>query len=401
MIQVTPFHERLSQLNKTGLYVHWSGYLSALRYHTTAKQEYFAIRNSAGYFDGSPLFKHTVKGPDAERLLAGVMARDIRACAPGRAQYTVWCDHDGYLLEDGVVFRYAEDDFLLTCARPNVGYLRDLARGYDVEIEDVSADYGILAVQGPYSRTILSKLSDDVAGLRFFQLTKTKIAGAEVTVSRTGYTGDLGYEITVPAEHAVAVLDAVIEAGTPYQMAPFGEEALLMTRLEAGLVLIGVEFNSARYAFNDHERFTPHELGLGWLLRGIDDDTRPFIGREALRRERDTGSSRWASVGIVLDYADYDRLFRSEGLIPPKDEHPLPWESMMYDDDGNKVGYATALMYSPLLQRHIAMARVRPSHAALGTRVHVETTINHEYRTVAAEVTRLPHFNPARKTANI
>ena len=314
MVKLSPFHQRLSELNRTGLYGHWSGYLSALRYDTSAKHEYFGVRNSAGLFDSSPLYKHRIAGPDAERFLGGVMARDVRKCAPGKAQYTVWCDEEGYLLEDGVLFRHSPTEFLLTCAEPNVGYLADLTAGFDVTVDDVSEAYGVLALQGPRSREILSRLTPDVAGLPFFGMADTTIKGAPVTVSRTGYTGDLGYEVLVPSEHALDVVDAILETGTPYGMRPFGEEALMMLRVEAGLVLIGVEFTSARYAYHNHQRLTPVELGLSWLLKGIDDDSRPFIGREPLRRELTEQTSRWQTVGLVLDWAEWDRLYNDAGL---------------------------------------------------------------------------------------
>jgi aminomethyltransferase len=399
MIKTTPFHERLSELNHSGLWSHWSGYLSALKYDSSAKHEYFAVRNSAGFFDTSPLYKYWIRGRDAERFLAGVMTRDIRTCKPGRAQYTLWCDDRGFVLEDGVVFRHSDNEYFLTAAEPNLGYLRDLVGRLDVEITDVSEDFGMLAVQGPRSREILAKLAPEVEDLPFFAHTSAKIGSAPVTISRTGYTGDLGFEICVPSDQALAVLDDVIEAGDGYGFRPFGEEALLMTRIEAGLVLINVEFFSSRLAFTDHERVTPRELGFGWMLRGIEADDRPFIGRKAIRRELADNTSRWLSVGLKLDWSDYNRLYNEAGLIPPKDETPLDYESMLYDDDGERIGYATSLMYSPALQRHIAMARVRPDLAAVGSRVNLELTINHQYRTVAADVARLPMFNPSRKTA--
>jgi aminomethyltransferase len=404
MVQTTPFHSRLSELNTTGLYGHWSGYLSALKYDMSAKHEYFGIRNSAGLFDTSPLYKYWIRGRDAEAFLAGVMTRDIRLCRPGRAQYTVWCDDAGYVLEDGVLFRHSETEFMLTCAEPNVGYFRDLIGRLQVEIVDVTADFGVLAVQGPRSREILVQLAPEVAGLPFFGLTQTKIGEAAVTISRTGYTGDLGFEIFVRAEDAIGVLDAVLAAGAPFGLRPFGEQALLMARIEAGLVLINVEFSSSRFAFTDQQRITPIELGFRWMLRGINDDDRPFIGRAAIRREIAGKTSRWSTVGLLLDWADWNRLHTEAGLIPPKDETPLDYESMLYQDDGadgvgGRIGYATSLMYSPVLQRHIAIARVRPDLAAVGTRVHLELTIEHEYRTVAADVAKLPLFNPERKTA--
>jgi aminomethyltransferase len=398
MVNTTPFHERLEQLNTTHRWGHWSGYLSALRYTNAPKHEYFAVRNSAGFFDTSPLYKFRISGRDSERLLAGVMTRDIRTCRPGRAQYTVWCDDRGFVLEDGVVFRHSATDFLLTAAEPNLGYFSDLIGRLDVTIEDVTDEYGMLAVQGPRSREILAKVAAGVEGLAYFEHTETKIGNAPVTISRTGYTGDLGYEVRVARDDALDVFDAVVDAGEGHGLRPFGEEALLMTRIEAGLVLINVEFSSSRFAYTDHDRITPKELGFGWMLKGLDDDDRPFIGRNAIRRELADETSRWATVGLVLDWADYDRVYNEAGLIPPKDETPLDYESMLYDDGGQRVGYATSLMYSPVLQRHSAMARVRPDLAASGTRVNLELTINHHYETVLAEVTRLPFFNPPRKT---
>jgi aminomethyltransferase len=399
VIKRTPFYERLSELNHTGLWTHWSGYLSALRYDSSAKHEYFAVRNSVGVFDTSPLHKYWIRGRDSERFLAGVLTRDIRRCRPGHAQYTVWCDDRGFVLEDGVVFRHSTSEYFMTTAGPNLGYLRDLVGRLEVDIEDVTDVYGVLAVQGPRSREILALLAPEVTGLPYFGLTQAKIGPTPVTISRTGYTGDLGFEIFVGADDAIAVLDAVLEAGDGRGLRPFGEDALLMTRIEAGLVLRNVEFRSSRLAFSDADRITPKELGFGWMLRGIDATDRPFIGRTAILRELAENTSRWASVGLRVDWRDHDRLYTDAGLIAPKDATPLSYESMLYDDEGQRIGYATSLMYSPVLQRHIAMARIRPDLATPGTRVNLELTINHEYRTVGAEVARQPLFNPERKTA--
>lgn len=406
MIRTTPFYPRLSELNQTGLWTHWSGYLSALRYDLSAKHEYFAVRNSAGVFDTSPLYKYRITGADSERYLAGVMTRDVRRCRPGHAFYTVWCDDGGYVLEDGVLFRHAEDDWLLTAAAPNLGYLESLVGRLRVEIEDVSEHYGVLAVQGPRSRDILRMLATEVDDLPYFGLTPTKIAGAPVTVSRTGYTGDLGFEVIVEADDALVVLDQLLQAGEGHGLRPFGEDALLMLRIEAGLALMNVEFSSARLAFTDAERFTPKELGFGWML-GKDGaalgDDRPFVGRRAIERELRDGTSRWATVGLWVDWQEFERLHLERGLLVPKDETPVGWESMLYDGPGHereRVGYATSFMYSPILQRHIAMARVEPAYAPKGSTVHLEITVDHEYVTVPATTDRLPLFNPARKTGS-
>ena len=399
MITTTPFHPRLSELNKTGLYGHWSGHLSTLRYTDAPKHEYFAVRNSVGLFDTSPLYKYWIRGRDAEALLAGVFTRDIRNCRPGRAQYTIWCDDRGFVMEDGVVFRHSDNEFFMTSARPNLGYLSDLIGRLQVEIEDVSDDYGILALQGPKSRDLLSVLTDDIAGLRYFQHTETKVAGSAVTVSRTGYTGDLGFEVTVARDQALDVLDAILEAGSAYGLRPFGEDALMMLRIEAGLPLIDIDFQNSRLVFTDHDRVTPQELGLGWMLKGVLDGDRPFIGRNAIVKELQDGTSRWSTVGIVADWQDWDRLYRDAGLLPEKNENPLDWESVLYDAEGGHIGYATAFMYSPVLQRHIGMARVRPEYAEVGSEVHLETTINHHNTTVLARTARMPLFNPERKTS--
>lgn len=400
MVETTPFHPRLSQLNETSLYGHWSGYLSALRYSYSAKDEYFGIRNAAAVFDASPLYKYWIRGRDAQRLLEGVMARDVRTVKPGRAQYTIWCDDGGYLLEDGVLFRHSSDEFLLTSARPNLGFLQDHGRRMDVEVIDASDDYGVLAIQGPRSRAILAPLAPEILELPYFAMTPAKIADTAVTISRTGFTGDLGYEVMVPVDAALPVLDAILEAGAPHRLRPFGEEALGMARIEAGLPLIDVDFSSARFAFNDDQRFTPWELGLGWTLRGIDDASRPFVGRRALVKERDENSSRWATVGISIATTDYRALHEAQGIVPYMDEVPVDGHTMLYEnEEWVRAGYATSLMYSPLMQRHIGLARVRPHLAEPGTVVHVEQTINHEYFTVPATVVPLPFFNPERKVS--
>jgi aminomethyltransferase len=398
MIRTTPFHERLSRLNTQGLYTHWQGHLSPLRYSHAPKHEYFAVRNSVGVFDTSPLYKYRVSGPDAEALLAGIMVRDVRTCRPGRAQYTLWCDDRGYVMEDGVVFRHSETDFLVTAARPNLGWFTDHRGSLRAAVEDVTDEHGILAVQGPRSRTVLASLAEEAGSLAYFEHAAVKVGGAAVTLSRTGYTGDLGYELTVPAGDALPVLDAVLEAGQGHGLRPFGEEALMMLRIEAGLPLVDVEWTNSRLAFSDDERVTPTELGMGWMLRGLDGD-RAFVGRDAIRREVASKASRWATVGLVVDWEHWDRLHRDAGLLPTKDEHPLPYESMLYDAGSTQVGYATAFMYSPVLQRHIGMARVRPDLAAPGSEVHLETAILHHNTTVGARTATLPLFNPPRKTA--
>ena len=400
MIRTTPFHERTGALNETGLWSHWSGYLAAERYGLSEKFEYFAVRNAAGIFDTSPLFKYRFSGAGAEAFLAGVLARDPRTLPPGRAQYTIWCDDRGFLVEDGVLLRHGPGDFVLTCAEPNLAWFADLAEtAANVRIEDVSEQWAVLALQGPRSRSLLAGLERGVGGLGYFDHAKGKIGGRKVTISRTGFTGDLGYEVWAKADDALAVWDAIWGATRGHGVLPFGLQALYMTRIEAGLLLLDVDFRNSRFAWTDADRATPFELGLGWMLRGLAEDERHFVGGDALRRELRDGTSRFRVTGLVVDWRDWDRVHDEAGLIPPKDHTPVQEEMYVYDDDGAQVGYATSFMYSPVLQRHVAIARVPVASAGPGTKVNLEIPVSHRYVHVAAQTARLPLYNPARKTA--
>jgi aminomethyltransferase len=373
--------------------------LAADRYQASDKFEYFAVRNAAGIFDTSPLFKYRIAGRDAERFLAGILARDIRACAPNHAQYTTWLDDRGFVLEDGVIQRRGPDEYLLTSAEPNLAYLTDRVGRLSVTVDDVSLDIGALAIQGPRSRPVLERLVPTVAEVPFFGITTGEIGGVPVTVTRTGYTGDLGYEVWMASSDALAVWDALWDSFDGQGVLPYGLAALYMLRIEAGLLLLGKDFDSSRYAFNDAHRSTPLELGWAWMFKGLTDDDRAFIGRRALEREISDHASRWKMSGLVVDWEDYDRVYGDAGLIPPKAHAPVHEDWMVYDDAGSRVGFATSFMYSPILQRHIALARVRPDLARSGTRVQLEFTVDHHYEKVAAHVARLPLYNPERKTA--
>jgi len=399
MIRTTPFHARTGALNETGLWDHWAGHLSANRYQVSDKFEYFAVRNAAGVFDTSPLFKYRIAGPDAERYLSGILARDVRTCPPQHAQYTTWLDERGFVLEDGVVQHRSADEYLLTSAEPNHAYLADRIGRLAVTLEDVSLDIGALALQGPRSRDLLAQLVPGVREVPFFGITTGSIGGRPVTISRTGYTGDLGYEIWVETPDALEVWDALWDAVDGHGVLPYGLAALRMLRIEAGLLLLAADFDSSRFAFNDAHRSTPIELGWSWMFKGVADDDRAFIGRAALLREMREKTSRWRMAGLVVDWEDYERVYTTAGLIPPKDHRPVHEDWMVYDDDRQRVGYATSFMYSPILQRHIALARVRPDLAKPGTRVYLEFTVDHHYQQVAAHVARTPLFNPERKMA--
>ena len=395
MLKTTPFHPRTAPLVRAQTWRRWGGYQMASAYDPHPDREYAAVRQAAALFDVSPLHKYLIGGRDAMRLLDRMVTRDV-----GQVLYTPWCDAAGKVIDDGTVSRLDERVFRLTSAEPNQRWLAMNAVGLDVTIDDVSARTAALALQGPLARTILQQLtSADLGALRYFRLVHTTLRDVPVTVSRTGYSGDLGYEIWVEAPDAVAVWDAVSDAAQGYGMLPYGMGALYMLRIEAGMLLLGADFTSSRFAFNDAHRSTPLELGWGWMFKGMEDDDRPFIGRRALERERAEKTSRWRMVGLVVDWEDYDRVYSSAGLIPPKDHHPVHEDWMVYDADRSRVGYATSIMYSPILQRHIALARVRPDLAKPGTRVFLEFTVDHQYQQVAANAARLPLYNPERKSA--
>ncbi len=398
MLKGTPFHSRVQALCVSHDWRRWAGYIVASRYALAVDWEYHAIRNSAALIDVSPLYKYLIEGPGAERLLCRVMTRDVRRLRPGRAAYTVWCDDHGKALDDGVVARLGPERFRLTAADPNLRWLELNARGLDVTIRDVSAAQAALAVQGPLSRTILERAAEqDLGDLAYFGLVEGAIAGTPVVISRTGYTGDLGYELFLPADGALAVWDHLMAVGGPYQLTPAGMLALDMARIEAGLILIEVDYTSARHALIPEQRSSPYELGLGWTV----DLDRPgsFVGRRALEAEIRDGSP-WTIAGLEVDWPSLEALFARVDL-PPAVPHVAWRGSAPVYAGGREVGYATSGVFSPLLKKTIALATLRTGHAAPGTELAFEVTVEHMRRRAAAQVVATPFFDPPRKRARL
>lgn len=405
MPKTTPFFTRTDPLNQPRIWSNWAGYLAAPRYQHSELNEYYAIRNSAALFDTSPLFKYLIRGTGAQALLAHALARDIRTCRTGQGQYTVWCDEAGYVVEDGVIFHVAENEYRMTTAEPNLRYFRQLARAMgiqDCQIEDISHEYGILALQGPLSLTVLQQLTADATRLRYFETTQTSIAGRPVTVSRTGFTGDLGYELWIKSADALVVWDALMEAGASYNLTLLGLDALKMARVEAGLLLLDVDFHSARFAWVDAQRDTPIELGWRWMFRRLEHDDRPFVGRAAIEKELAHKTSRWKTVGLEVDWYEYDRLHREAGIMTPKDGVRSEGTMSIYrrgEKDWDYAGYATSFLYSSLLKKHIAIAKLPLDLTRPGTEVDLEISIIRRPVTVLARVVKMPFYQPARKTA--
>jgi aminomethyltransferase len=360
--------------------------------------EYNTIRMGCGLFDISPLFKYYVRGRDAEALLNRVVLRDVFNDPATTEIYTGWCEDDGKIIDDGTIARLSEDCFRMTAAIPTLSWLEDNATGFDVEIEDVSDAYGALALQGPTSRDLLQQLADaDLSGLGYFHLVETKLAGIPISVSRTGYTGDLGYEIFVEPQHAEALYDAIFDKGADYQMLPTGNVALDMARIEAGLLLIDVDFQSAVKTIFAVQKSTPYELGLGWMVKL---DKPHFVGQEALRAERQSGAA-WATVGLEVDLTALEKLYDQFSM--PLHLPYASWNDQLplYADDGKRehIGRATSGTWSPVLKRYVVIARVKPQYAKLGTRVYFEETIEAQRFAVPATVVKMPFFDPPRKKA--
>ena len=393
MILTTPFHERTAALNQTRLWELWSNHLAARRYQLSDKAEYFAVRDSAGIFDTSPLFKYRVSGPDAERFLAGMLARDVRACEVGQAQYTCWLDERGTVVEDGVVLHTAPEEYLLTSAEPNLAWFGDRTGRLDVRLEDVSDAYGVLALQGPRSRELLARLVPAAAELPYFGVTAGEIAGSAVTVSRTGFTGDLGYEVWVAAPDALPVWDALWESVRGYGVLPFGLDALQMLRIEAGLLPSGRRLRLQPVRLERRPPLHPHRARLEL------DVPRPRVRRPRLHRPPGAGA-RAGGADLALGNARPRRglggprpRLRRGRPAAAQGPHPVLEDWMVYaegdraaadDRGGAQAGYATGFMYSPVLQRHIAIARVRPdlaeSRNAGQARVHREPSLRAGHR---------------------
>ena len=405
MPRMTPFQPRLEPLNHTGVWKHWSGYLVAPQYQYSLNAEYYSVRNAVSVLDTSPLFKYRFTGADAGALLGRAMARDIGGCGVGRAQYTCWCDTRGYVLQDGVVMQVAAGEYWLTAADPSLRHFRNIGREMglaDVSVEDVSNDFGILAVQGPEAHHVISQLTDAADPLKYFGVAQTTIAGCPVTVSRTGYTGDLGYELWIPSADALTVWDALMVAGKGHNITPIGTTALKMVRVEAGLLLMGADFHTSRFAWVDAERETPHELGWGWMFSKLAQDDRDFMGRSAIEAEIAGGTSRWKTVGLGVDWHDYERVYTAAGIVPPR--HEIYSESTMsiYRRGGKEwdyAGYASSFLSSSLLRKPIALAKLPLDLCTAGSEVDLEVSVIRQPKNVLARVERMPFFNPPRKTA--
>jgi aminomethyltransferase len=394
----TAFHPRTADLNRKMQWREWSGYFASSVYADFHDIEYNAIREAAALIDVSPLFKYRVSGPDASRLVDRVITRDATKLAPGVVYYTPWCDEHGKVIDDGTVHHLDDGSYRWTAADPQVRWLRMNAAGLDVEIAEETEAVAALALQGPLSRAVLEAATgESFADLRDFRRRPATFRSGRtripVDVSRTGYTGDLGYELWIPAEHAVAVWDALIAAGDAYGIRPAGMVALDVVRLEAGLILIEVDYTSARHALNPEQNYSPYEIGLGRL---VSFDKGDFVGRLALEREQRAGGPARRLVGLQLDWYDIEALYTAQDLppaiSPTVDRSPVPVFA-----GGRQVGKATSHGWSPILKQAIALASVPPRYEDVGTKLEVEWTVEGRRGRVEATVVGLPFLGLDRK----
>ncbi|HEV2884578.1 MAG TPA: aminomethyltransferase family protein [Pyrinomonadaceae bacterium] len=392
----TAFHERTFSLCESLNYREWSGYYAVSSYEPHHEHEYNAIRNAAALIDISPLFKYRVTGKDATRLVDRIITRDMRKVTVGQVIYTPWCDENGKVIDDGTVSRLEENTYRWTAADPSLRWFTQNATGMDVHIEDISETVSALALQGPTSGRLLKSLvkDADIETLKYFRVTTGAIAGVRVEISRTGYTGDLGYEIWVPSGQAVNVWDALMEAGRAFDIHPAGMLALDVARIEAGLLLIDVDFNSSKKALIEDQKYSPFEMGLGRLVHL---DKSRFVGQAALVAEKARGIAR-EIVGLEVDWPQVEQHYEEVGL-PPAVSPIASRVAVPVYKEGAQVGKATSSTWSPTLKKMIALATIDRGYTATSTRLQFEITVEAKRHLVGARVVKTPFFNPKRKTA--
>jgi len=334
MVLETPFAPRVKEMCQVNDWYMWAGYTTPNSYENV-ELEYFATRNSTAVFDLTPMTKYRINGPDAQAYLNRVMVRDVRKIKPGRVGYTVWCDDNGMVHDDGTIFHLTEGDYRLCAQERCMDWLQTSAMGFDVSIVDETADVAALAVQGPTSCATLRKMGlEGLQDLKPFGIATFPFNGGELTVSRTGYTGDLGYELWLDPEHAVPLWDALFVAGEDYMIRPIGSEALSLVRIEAGFIMAWEDFVPAEQVVRTGRARSPFELGLDWL---VDFDKGQFNGRSALLKEKQNGS-RYRFVKLDV-----------EGNKPA--EH-----SFILNKAGDVVGHVTSAAWCPTAKSNIALA---------------------------------------------
>jgi aminomethyltransferase len=394
----TAFHERTFAACQSLNYREWSGYYTVSSYEVHHEHEYNAIRNAAALIDISPLYKYIVEGRDATKLVDRVITRDINKVKPGQVIYCCWCDEQGKVIDDGTITRLGENKYRWTAADPSLRWFRQNGLNMDVQVEDISEKVAALALQGPTTGKLLKSVAEaEIANLKYFRMTSGRIAGVPVDISRTGYTGDLGYEIWIPlhdGSEALKVWDALMDAGRCFDIHPAGMLALDVARIEAGLLLIEVDYTSSKKALIPEQKYSPYELGFGKMVHLEKEN---FVGKPALMQQKKSGVPRQL-VGLEMDWVEIEERYEKFGLTPAAPAQASRVHVPVYLG-GRQVGKATSTTWSPLLKKMIALASVETAHSRPGTKLQMEITIEAVRQKVTATVVNIPFFNPARKTS--
>ena len=391
----TVFFEREQRLNTKLAWGEWSGYFAAPVYADFHDIEYNAIREAAAVIDVSPLYKYEICGRDAVTLLDRVMTRDMTKLRVDRVFYSPWCDEEGKVLDDGTIARLDHDRYRVTAADPSYRWFVMNATGLDVEIRDTSDETAALALQGRLSREVIEAATGtDWSGVAYFGRRMSEIAGVPVDVTRTGYTGDRGYELWMPLDGALRVWDRLFEAGAPFGIYPVGIQAMDVARVEAALILIEAEYTSARHAVAPEQQYSPFELGLDRLVDF--GKAARFTGRPTLLAERKAGGPERRLVGLHLDWSGIEGMYAKHGLAPAISpfvhRDPIP----VYRE-GSQVGRATSTTWGPTIKKMVAFGSVDREHQAPGSRLSVEWSVEGERGKVGATVVAMPFFDPDRK----
>jgi glycine cleavage system T protein (aminomethyltransferase) len=391
----TAFHERTFPLCHSLNYREWSGYYTVSVYEVHHEHEYNAIRNACAMIDITPLYKYLVTGKDATKLVNRVITRDINKVKVGQVIYCCWCDEDGKVIDDGTISRLEENVYRWTAADPSLRWFKQNGLNMDVQIEDISEKVAALALQGPTSGKLLKTVAEaDIANLKYFRVTRGKINDVPVDISRTGYTGDLGYEIWVPWKDAVKVWDALMDKGKQFDIHAAGMLALDVARVEAGLLLIEVDYISSKKALIRSQKYSPYELGFGKMVHLEKEN---FIGKRALENDQKNGVVRQL-VGLEVDWVEVEEQHDKFGLTPAAPTQASRVSVPVYSGN-TQVGKATTTAFSPLLKKLIALASVETAYSKPGTKLQMELTIEAQRLKTSATVVKLPFFNPPRKTA--
>lgn len=381
-LQTTPFHDRIAAANVLNQWGAWAGYTTALVLQD-AEMEYYAIRNAASVYDLSPMIKYRITGRDAVDYLNRLTIRDVSRIPVRAVHYTAWCDDRGKLLDDGTLFRLDEAEFLLCCQERHLPWLLDSAIGFDVSVRDVTADIAALSLQGPCAAAVLERSGFDVSALKPYRIASFPVEGGEVIISRTGFTGDLGYELWIEPALALPLWDRLMEAGAYCGIRPIGSGALDIARIEAGFITTNADFVPADQAMREDRVRSPFEMALDWM---IDFGKGHFNGRRALLAERDRQTSEWAFVALDI-----------EGNLPA--DHAI-----LYDGRNREVGQITSAAWSPSTKRSIALAQVRRPHHAeakrgLRAEIYALRELHYVKLMMTARVVERPFFATPRRGA--